>query len=67
MGIENYFLKTPFTELLFSFTINCYISGDKTAELSESTGLIRDGSEFVLLILTLSVIIVNTFAWTPGG
>ena len=30
--------------------------GDILAELSQSSGLIRDGSEFVSLILTLSVI-----------
>ena len=33
--------------------------GDKTAELSERTVLIRDGTEFVSLIQTLSVICAN--------
>jgi len=39
------------------------LKGDKTAELSRSTGLIRDGSEFISLILTLSVINVNIKFW----
>jgi hypothetical protein len=38
-------------------------SGDKTAELSQSTGLIRDGSEFVSLSLTISVIYANIWLW----
>ena len=42
-----------------------YFSGDKTAELSASTGLMRDGSECVLLILILSVIYINIYSWQP--
>ena len=62
-NITLHVLKGTNNDINLAFVITYCVSGDKTAELSRSTGLIRDGSEFISLILTLSVINVNIKFW----
>jgi hypothetical protein len=56
------YLKVDFQMVLVLVYIHVFLSV-KTAELSQSTGLIPDGSEFVSLIQTLSVIYANIWLW----
>ena len=63
MKMHCMYLKVIFLENCLLLVSTHNLLGDKTAELSQSTGLIPDGSEFVSLILTLSVIYANIWLW----